>query len=297
MSFRSAYEAREPFSVVTHDGRTVTITPDQVDKYLHGAPGKISLSSMLTQRDIKTALTNIVADTIGSDAVEKHVEAKKYIQTWLPIPELQYIKLIPIQCVARAIRYPNEHTTEVLKQASKVLGKRLANVSIRTGVDERYANWLVVECQKYLLQPYHTIKNLMTLFTNSKTFVDNIMHTVGNFTASFTNPGELDVSEPMYEIRGYPDVAVTINMVNDKTMTYTLSSAKGATQYTTENPNTIVSLLINSDAAHYANFMNDLLYGLDIVFPNVEDLVRLGNAVYRIYQSHEALKVGIIPYL
>lgn len=288
MRFRVAYKERKPFSVVTHDGRTVVITHDQVNQYLSRALGDMSTTSILTGEDIDAALTKVIAETIGSKAGDGKVESYRMLRSWITTPELKYVNFIPAACVARAIQYPTEHTMEVLAMASKYLGRDLVNISIQ-GVNPVYADWLAVECQMHLLQPFQVIKARMEKNPPATTFVNEIPNIVGKFLAPSTRLKRLDVSQPMYEIEGHPDVTLTILGFQERKVYYNLSSVNGSATYATDAPNQIVSLLSSTHVMYRWEIILNAVYDRNIIFTNTDDLVKLGEAAYRMYESSRKL--------
>lgn len=284
MDFHDAYQDRKPFPIVTHDGRVVQITPDQVQQHMRKLVQYAGMVDALTWKDVDNALTKTIKQVIGSDGEHYSIDDwDRNPQVRPSLREFQYIDFTPMQCIVRAIRYPNEHTMQVLKHAAPLLGKDLLKISTQ-GVDDVYANWLAVECQMYALMPYSKVKGIMAKIS-STTFVDDIANIVNAFKGSFDKLNKLDVSKPMYEIRGHPDVAVTIISYYNRDFYYDLSCANGSISYSTKLPNKIVSLLLNADVLyHWHTFeLSVRLFG--VVFPRTDDLVKLGETTLCMYQS------------
>lgn len=303
-SFIDQYIAGKSFTVVTHAGDTVTISPSTVLQHINSLKQSVSdVIGFLFGNYVKFGVSNAVAEAVGSQARYVYYRVKGTFALDKPAiavddnglsalpngiaPEYQYSPYIPLACIMRAIHYPTKRTMGVLRYASRFVDAQLAEIAAR-GVAEKYINWLTVECQVRLRRSFDSInpgfnRYPLETFCELSAADAHTLQTEVNKT-----PQQFDYESPINRIEGYPDLALRVVSVKQTKYHYELCTATAVKlyikdrNYSKEFYNDLIRLIVRTNLVCEPD-MRWFLRDCDILFQDVNHLTKLGRIAERLH--------------
>lgn len=313
--FIEQYKAGKSFTVVTHAGNTVSISPDTVLQHINSLEKEVismvrfhNPSQLLSDDYVTFGLSNAVAQAVGSEARYRFYPSMGKIALDTPAikvddtadaglpngatPEYHYSPYISVACIMRAIYYPTERTMDVLRYASRFVDTELAKIPAH-GAAEEYINWLAVECQVRSRRSFDKLKSDFSwgypveMFRELSAVDAHMLRTEVN-----NSPIRISYKSPLNRIEGYPDLALRVTLVdqsiNRQSIHYQLCTANGAKSYSKRRGryndfyNDLIRLIVRTNLVCEPD-MGEFLRNCNILFQDVAHLTKLGRIAERLY--------------